>query len=119
MRYGLELPQYHTSIWDCQDTIKKVDAFLKNNGATDVFGMTHTVGAIDVDGDENKDSPCGIIFHGSAKLAQAVADAFPQYRVMDSRGKVIAPAKAATPAPAPQTITQKTAPLRRPPGPKR
>lgn len=94
MKFGLELPQYQADIWACQDAIKKVGTFLRDNGADEWFGLSYMMGPLHANDNDKDDGAYGIIFHGTLQLATSVAEAFPQYRVTDQRGNVILPAGA-------------------------
>lgn len=108
--YGLEIPALtavagqHENFWKVveqnRNLIGKIAKFLEENGAVPVLDNTYMLGIITNRRNPQPGEPVGITFYGSDKLAQAVADAFPAYKVMAQLdGKVFKPVQSAAPKP--------------------
>jgi hypothetical protein len=115
-RFGLEIPEltvaqqkwsrttgydqgieaeYHEALVDSVGLRERVGDFLTKNGVQPIAGSNcpYIFGIssiIENDADDPK-APIGLSFFGSEELAQKVANAFPQNRVLKYDGTVIPP----------------------------
>jgi hypothetical protein len=99
---------FHKAVQSSSDLIKEVETFLEENGAplvsgcgTDMFGV--------ITSQEDPAAPCGVSFYGTRSLAEAVARAFPDNRVISAKdGAAVKPTlQAATAQAATKRITRK------------
>jgi hypothetical protein len=132
-KFGLEIPQLTTANRDLQESYRqhsgdshqkwedyqseidnsadinnRVGDFLAQNGVQSVV-LCGSPLMIDVIGNDQRDPNAlmGIIFYGSQELAQKLANAFPDYKVIEAdSGKVITPSQ----APAPKATERRPSP---------
>ena len=106
IRYGIEIPNYeignNESLIRCLPLIKKIGNFLEENGAPSFGRWSNKSWSCGMISSGSLEGSNGVVFYGSEKLAQTVADAFPKLvvRGWDTMNwedvKIIAPSQ--TPA---------------------
>jgi len=92
---------FHKAVQGSTDLIREVEAFLEENGAPLVSGCGADMFGV-ITSQEDPAAPCGVSFYGTRTLAEAVARAFPDNRVISAKD-------GAAVKPAPQVVTAEAA----------
>lgn len=122
-KFGLEIPEltearikaeaesyspqsrtaFHNAVKNSSELIREVEAFLEEKGAPLVSGCGSDMFGV-ITSQEDPNAPCGVSFYGPRSLAEAVARAFPDNRVISAKdGADVKPMLHAVPAQAAAT----------------